>query len=328
MMRFVKLLMKTEKDYLRSISEKIKKSKKVILATHEKVDGDALGGLMALYLMLRKTKKEVVIASDFKEPLWDNFRKYLPKKNNFILSFKPDLAIFVDYGNKNRLHKKCLKIIEKSRPFVITIDHHERQTQFGDIVWIDKSKVGVCEMIFDVFSFEKFRMNPDINYFLLLGIIGDSKAFSYYPLTKKMLVKISKLTTTGEEFMEISHIFHKWNSLSDLRDYGKHLSRARFDRKLSFAYVLFKKGDGVSNAGKLASDLVYADDVNIALCLKKTDGFNKGDLRGSKRNKVDLSRIAGHFGGGGHFNASGFKSTLSGAKIVNKVKELIREQKS
>jgi phosphoesterase RecJ-like protein len=50
---------------------------------------------------------------------------------------------------------------------------------------------------------------------------------------------------------------------------------------------------------------LYLPSVETALMLRENaDGSLKGSLRG--KSGIDLSKIAGHFGGGGHYHAAGF----------------------
>ena len=80
-MKCAKLLMKTEKESLkltenkafRLITEKIKKSKKVLLIGHRSPDLDCVGSLVSFFYVLKSREKDVRVLSDFKHSAWTNF---------------------------------------------------------------------------------------------------------------------------------------------------------------------------------------------------------------------------------------------------------------
>ena len=55
------------------------------------------------------------------------------------------------------------------------------------------------------------------------------------------------------------------------------------------------------------------------------DGMRKVSLRATD-GRVDVSRIAREFGGGGHPQAAGFSTALPYPELVEKLRELVREQ--
>jgi phosphoesterase RecJ-like protein len=70
-------------------------------------------------------------------------------------------------------------------------------------------------------------------------------------------------------------------------------------------------------------DLVrLARGTQVALLLKESKpNLYKGSLR--SRGAVDVAKIAGNFGGGGHHNASGFTASGSPEEIVAQIRSLL-----
>jgi phosphoesterase RecJ-like protein len=61
------------------------------------------------------------------------------------------------------------------------------------------------------------------------------------------------------------------------------------------------------------------------LLSQERDGMRKVSLRATD-GRVDVSRIARAFGGGGHPQAAGFSTGLPYRELVKRLRELVREQ--
>lgn len=332
MMRFVNSLMKTEKQSLKLIADKIKKSKSVLLIGHKGPDYDCVGSLVALYSVLKTEGKQVRVLSDFGRDTWSYFkgcRQGITKK--ITKGFKPDLAIMVDYGAQRILEKGALEILRREKPFVITIDHHQKSDQFGDIVLIDETKHSNSELLLDIFRKMKVFPGEEARIALLAGMWSDTGGFAHYFLTSEIVSKIKKLVISGTEFTRAMQIIKTWHRLKDFVFYAKNLSRLKIDEKTGLGYVIIKGPlqGGQSFTSIVANTVCYVRGVEVVAVMRN---IGKGVFRVSLRSAnssvgvIDVSKIANYFGGGGHLNAAAFQIKMSNAKIIKKVKEFIREQ--
>jgi phosphoesterase RecJ-like protein len=317
----------TEAKIIKLIAEKVKKAKRILIAGHIGPDFDAVGSSLAFYFLLKDLKKECFLATSFAGNIWKFFREDLPLKSGIKKAKKIDLAILLDYGNRDRL-RKALEIIEKNKPEVISIDHHNFQTQFGEIVWVDTGYSSVCEMLYQLFKKANWDIPDIVAYYLLLGIVGDTGGFSYYPLSQKRLKVLRDLIRTGEEFPYFLNLSKIWQKSDDLKKFGKYLSRISVDKDLKVGFcVLSYEQETAYICNRLVAEISLVKGIEISLILLKNYNGDlvKGELRGSKENKLNLAEIASIFGGGGHFNAAGFISELSSAKIIKVIREEIKK---
>lgn len=328
MMKFVNLHMKTPKPSLKSIAEKIKKSKSVLLIGHKGPDYDCVGSLAALYSVLKAEGKQVRVLSDFERDVWFYFKGCQRK---ITKGFKPDLAIMVDYGAQRMLEKGALEILRQKKPFVITIDHHQKSDQFGDIVLIDETKHSNSELVLDIFREMNVFPGEEARIALLAGMWSDTGGFTHYFLTPEIVSKIKKLVISGIEFTRAMRIINSWRRLKDFVFYAKNLSRLKIDEKTGLGYVIIKGPlqGGQSFTSIVANTVCYVHGVEVVAVMRNIGkGIFRVSLRSanSKVGVIDVSKIAGDFGGGGHRNAAAFQIKMSSVKIIKKVKELIREQ--
>ena len=83
---------------------------------------------------------------------------------------------------------------------------------------------------------------------------------------------------------------------------------------------LSKEGLRYEEADGLIDLVRLAEESEVACLLRELgDGQFKGSLR--SRGRVDVSRLAGHFGGGGHHNAAGFVAEGTPESIITAIVE-------
>ena len=336
-MKCAKLLMKTEKESLkltenkafRLITEKIKKSKKVLLIGHRSPDLDCVGSLVSFFYVLKSREKDVRVLSDFKHSAWTNFNN--PEISSKVSrEFNPDLVIMVDYSNRDVLELGALKFLEKQNAFIITIDHHKKHSQLGDLIYIDDSIHSCCEILSRLFFSMKVDLTEKTRTALLTGMLHDTGIFAYYPLTLKSMRTIIRLNKTGEEFQKASLLSRSWNRVDDFVRFSKYATLMKIDRSLGFGLVVINNlvGDTGSLTSSISNQSIFIREIKSILVLKKIKGqrFFRASIRSSEESGIDVSKIAAFFNGGGHKKAAGFQSSMSSVKIIAKVKELIWEQ--
>jgi phosphoesterase RecJ-like protein len=127
----------------------IETSKKVLIATHENPEGDAISSAIAVGLFLKALDKDVYLYDKDQVP---NNLKFLPRVEKFLNEFPEepiDLLIVVDCGEFSRVGANFEQLSGINR--IINIDHHFTNTRFGhlNLVLPDASSTG--EALFYLF---------------------------------------------------------------------------------------------------------------------------------------------------------------------------------
>ena len=155
--------------------EKILKSENIYIASHVQPDGDNLGSILALALALKKINRKVFMVET--DPIPSDF-KFLPgiedikKVDNYS---DVDLFITVDSSDIDRLgHNKIL--IDKAN-FVINIDHHISNTNYGDINVVDSKSGSTAELIFKMIKVLDIEIDGDMGTCIYTGISTDTGSF-------------------------------------------------------------------------------------------------------------------------------------------------------
>ncbi len=141
--------LKTLNEASAAIFRTIETSKKVLIATHENPEGDAISSAIAMGLFLTALNKEVYLYDKDQIP---NNIKFLPGSEKFLNEFPNesiDLLIVVDCGEFSRIGSKYEQLSDINK--IINIDHHFTNTGFGhlNLVLPDASSTG--EVLFYLF---------------------------------------------------------------------------------------------------------------------------------------------------------------------------------
>src|SRR3990167_3574357 len=298
---------------------RIEKSENVLLLTHENPDGDALGSLLALSLSLEKIdKKAVPVCPDKIAKLFHFLPESQTIRQDFLLG-DFDLIIILDCGDLRRTgFADRLKEFAKNKRKIINIDHHPKNDlhRISALNLVDYSASSTAEIIYKLINNLKIEIDSNIATALLCGIYTDTGAFKHSNTSTAVLDIASDLMRKGARLKKITENISNGRSVSALKLWGVALSRIQKNEKLGIVTSFITKDD-LEKCSACADDL--AGIVNMINAIPKTkaailfseveDGKIKASLR-TESERVDVSRLANIFGGGGLKKASGF--TING----------------
>jgi|GEM_PF-4204407 len=316
------------------IKEKIKAARHILVAAHVKPDFDALVSVLALGAVLRKlgkNKKASLFIPQFHAEKWGAIDGAEKIKSTFPKE-KVDLVFGLDYAKMERLGVE--KILERDRPYLISVDHHPLQDQRGDILWVDFRKSSVAEMVFELARAWNVTLKSSTAQLLLLGIVGDTAGLATDKVTPEVLRIVAELVGAGADLPKTQMMLEEWESTDDFILLSRIGKRAKADRRLRFIVSTVTERDQrqFPSASELSSRIVNllraVRGMKIALVLVREKNYWYGHLRSRAESKIDLGKVAQHFGGGGHFHAAGFRTTLPAPKIIRAVKNLLETKEN
>ena len=129
------------------IAERIRVCESVVVACHRNPDGDAIGSLLALGMVLRKLGKPVRVICHDEVPA--RFR-FLPMANEVVIAATADLGIAVDSASIEQLGTSY-DSLQHCKSFV-KVDHHAEGEAFGAAQWVNVDAAAVGEMLVDLFE--------------------------------------------------------------------------------------------------------------------------------------------------------------------------------
>jgi bifunctional oligoribonuclease and PAP phosphatase NrnA len=301
----------------------IDKSEKILLASHDEPDGDALGSMLALKFSFEKLGKKADIFCPSEIP--ENFR-FLPgiqevKKN---IELKYDLLFGVDYGDLKRLEAAV-----KDIP-LITFDHHPLINQAGEIKVVDTNFSSTCEIVYQFLAENELKIDKEIATCLLTGIFTDTWGFRHPNTTAKTLKVVGELLLRGAPLRKIAGLVNQQKIDVKSKIWSRALTNIQQDREFGFVYCFInfqdmkELGATTGDLSGLASLLCMVPGTKFSLVLSEMAlGKLDGSFRALPNHGIDVSRLAKALGGGGHKLSAGFKTEGTSEAVIERIKNLI-----
>lgn len=290
-------------EYTKAL-ELIEKSRYILIITHINPDPDSIGSALALSNLFHENKikhKVFNVSSDLPQNL--DFIPRFEKISDQLPAFF-DLAISVDCGTYKRLGFE----LDPAIP-LINFDHHKSNNSFGTVNIVDPMISSTAELVYEFFKHNGLYITKNSATALYVGIYDDTLAFSLSRCDEVTFEKINFLVECGASPSEIANKLLRRDSLAKYRIIPKVLDSLELYKEGEVASILAKeewfKQTGAHNRDcEDALDMIMSIAVvRIAFFVRVVNGVSRVSIR--SKGKIDVSAIAGHFGGGGHFNAAG-----------------------
>ena len=312
-----------------NIKEEIQKASDIVILTHEKPDGDAVGSALAMYLTLQKLGKQ----ADVIIPEYSNAFRFLPgaEKIKSIGKEEPyDLAISVDVTGIGRMNGFS-NYFEDAK-VKIQIDHHQVNEMFADYNFVNPASPACAQNLIYIIEELGVEIDKEIGTCLLTGIITDTGGFKYEGVSAETFEFVSWLLTKG---VNVSEIYKKVLQMKTKANFELRkliMDRMEFinDNKITFTYITLEDLKNTNAAEGDHEGLVEVgrdiEGVEVSILLREIDKGYKASLRSN--NYVNVSDVCSAFNGGGHIRAAGcnINGTLAECKekIINEVKEYMK----
>lgn len=301
----------------------INQAEKILLLTHENPDGDAVGSILGFKLALERIGKSIDCYCHDPIP-W--LFLFLPQaqtiKQDFLLG-DYDLVIILDCGDLRRTgFSDRIKEFSKHKQKILNIDHHPKNDlhRIAKYNLVDYQASSTSEILFQIINQMRIRIDKNIALCLLCGLYTDTGSFKHSNTTPKVLEIASTLLKKGARLKQITDNIINAKSVRALKLWGVALSRIRFNNKYGFASTIITENDlknceaTKEDLGGVVNVINSIPDSRAAILLYQIEPDKiKASLR-TESDKVNVSKLARYFGGGGLRKASGF--TIDGRLIV------------
>jgi|GEM_PF-2345842 len=284
----------------------IKQSKSIIVLSHQRPDGDAIGSLLALKLIIEKINIPVdIIVTDIPEftKLMHGSESLLTKTNKAY-----DTIIFSDISSKKRLGKLDYLYDEEKR--LVILDHHEVELEKECIHYIDPLISSTTMIIYKLAKANNIEIDEVLATYLYIGLLTDTGGFAYQNTTSEVFDMASDLIKTGinhnklytnfiRKEYNLDYLMLEKNVIENLEIINKNIAFSFLSNEIISKYAYDAPKEFV-NLGRYIKNI----EVSILIIEEKPNSY-RVSLRSNKY--LDVSKVSKKFNGGGHKHASGIE---------------------
>lgn len=315
-------------EIISDIKNKILSSKNVAVFGHTSVDGDCVGSMCAIAMLLNNLGKhvEIFVDSDIPQrfaciPFYENINKTELDINKF------DLLISADTSTKAR-HGEYGEIFVNFENTIL-IDHHMSNTKFAKTCYVEPHAPACGQVLFNLLTKCEFEISADMATALLGAIISDTNNLTNNDVTNETFEVVSKLLLLNAKFSKIIYDMSKKKTINQLRVASFMAKNIKLKDEVAILIVRkkdFKKLNcKQSDISKFLTLITDIEGAKITAIFKEKDK-NLWSISFRSLTNYNVNAVASHFGGGGHINAAGCLISSKLRSLKKQVLEICKQQ--
>jgi len=291
-------------EIIGAIKERLEKAKNIVIASHVRPDGDAVGSLLGLGLALNNAGKSVQMVLADGVPA--SF-KYL--EGSELVVNKPtgehDTFITVDSAE----YKRVGKVFEDFGQPDINIDHHKTNGNYAVLNLIEADEVATAAVLTTHLPEWGYEITQPIAAALLTGIITDTLGFRTSNMNPSALRVCAQLMETGVDMPDIYMRSLVKKTFVAAKYWGAGLTNMEHKGGIVWSTLTLEDRKRTGYGGNDDADLINMisaiDGHKVGMIfVVQSDNHVKISWRALEQG-VDVSQVAKHFNGGGHAAAAG-----------------------
>ena len=298
--------------------------RKVVITTHQKPDGDAMGSSLGLYQFLIQFGHAVTVISPTN---WASFLNWMPGTKNVLdyerqtdeanqLIDEADWIFCLDFNTLNRT-KRMEEKLSNALAQRILIDHHQEpqvdKFEYGES---DTTKSSTCEMVYDFIfaSGHDDKLNTAVAECLYAGVMTDTGSFRFPATSANVHRMVANLKDKGLDHGPVHEALYDNFLENRFRFLGNVLlNRMEVFYEYNTALIAIPQADLIKYNIKtgdtegLVNYPLGIQGIKLAAIIIDRGEERKSSFR--SKGGFDVNTFARkYFNGGGHFNAAGGQS--------------------
>ncbi|MBV8780356.1 MAG: bifunctional oligoribonuclease/PAP phosphatase NrnA [Phycisphaerae bacterium] len=322
-------------ELYQQLIDRISDRQHVLVTTHVRPDGDALGTTAALVLALRKIgiPAEVLLLSHLPSKYAfiykDNAIKFHDAEKGWPATLtlnQFDALLVADTGTWSQLPGLKEKLEALNGPRLV-IDHHLTQESWADVRVVDTRAAAAAEIVGHLLERWDIALDRPIATAIFLGLASDTGWFQYSSTRPETMRLAARLMEAGVDTDAMYQHLYQNERPQRLLLQTRALQSLELQSSNRLAVMHLTTADFAacgaevpSTEGIINGPLGIADVQVSILLLEPTEPRLDGPIRISLRSKgqVDCARFCEKFGGGGHARAAGMRlpGPLADAKRI------------
>lgn len=317
----------SKSDRLAAFAESLRGHDSYVLVGHVNPDPDCLGTMLAVGQGLRRLGKRVTWVSP--DPVPEGLQ-FLPGADAIKIPPAPaaDVLLVIDCEPA-----RTGAVSEQLGDFkhVYNLDHHVTNEGKAPFAYVDAEAAATAEIAVELLvDHWGLTLEPDDAFNLYTALVTDTGSFRFRNTTARTLAVAARLVEAGVRPGAVAEAVYEsmtWPAFQLLRTALASLERSDDGR---VAWITLTRGM-LASCGATEDDATGLSQyprmiagVDVSFVLRELeDGHTRVSLR--SKGAVDVSVIAGRFGGGGHPGASGCTIQMPPSDALPKLRAVVDE---
>ena len=283
-------------------AQMLRDAQTVVLTSHIRPDGDAIGSTLGLMHVLRAQGKEVRVLIDDEIPRIFSILPGVDQIERPIESqrYTADLLVVCDV----ELGRTGASVSAVDAVRLLNIDHHVTNDEKAEHLCLNPKAAATCEIVYDLVRILGVMPMLDAAVCLYTGMATDTGFFRFSYTTPHTMRAAADLLEIGVKPNIVS-------TAMEMKSYDEVMAQVRairnlemfFDGRVAAVFIDEERAREVTTTEGLLDELRVIEGTQIVFFMK---WLEKDTYRISMRSKgTNVSRIAQKFDGGGHIRAAG-----------------------
>jgi phosphoesterase RecJ-like protein len=290
-----------------------------VLTTHVNPDGDGLGSEIALAEWLASHRKQVNIINHSPTPAVYRFLDtdcsiaQYDSNTHADLVRNADVIVVMDTNHPGRL-QSMESVVREHKGVKVCIDHHLEPAEFATCYLIDEQATSTGELVYRVLVHLSGKfLSQKIAQALYCAIMTDTGSFRYSHVDPEIHRIVAHLIECGACPGDVyREVYEQWTP-GRIQLLAKTLDTMAMEYEGKLAHItvtremLRKTGTVEADTDNFTTYPMSLSGVVAAILFMELSEGVKMSLR--SRGNVPINELAKEFGGNGHMNAAGARST-------------------
>lgn len=294
------------------VVRRVSAAKSLLVVTHARPDGDALGSMRALALAARAAGKTAWMLMPDAVPMRYAFlfaaESPAPSERFAALAAKAELVVILDtsvLGQLDGLEGAIAAVADK----LVVIDHHTTPGELGGLLWNDPSAAACGVMMAELIEALRWPRDAAVCEALWTAIVSDTGWFHYPNTDARSLRHAAALLEAGVQAGALYDRLFRNDRPERLKLVARMLGSLEMHCDGALAVMTIRKADFDATGARpdetenLINEALRIGSVEAVILLTELDGLCRVSLR--SRSRLDVAQIAKTLGGGGHARAAG-----------------------
>lgn len=290
-------------------------SKRILLVTHARPDGDGLGSMAAMYCWATAAGKTADLLVPDAVPQRYAFlfpdRQPASSADFAAQAERADLIVILDTCAFSQLDGLA-NTLPLHRSKIVVLDHHATADDIGSLQWVDSKAAAAGVMTAELLDALGWKGNARSAEALAVAITSDTGWLRFANTDGRCLRAMAKLMEAGIRPDQLYARLFQSDREERIRLMARMLSGMELRCGNRLAVLTIAQADFTATGAlpeeteNLINEALRIGSVDTSVLLVENNGGLRVSLR--SRDAVDVAAVARLFGGGGHVRAAGFRS--------------------